>query len=148
MHVPHLSRSKPLFQLLTHTSAASMRTLLSFACRAPVATLAKHASVCQTSCSSPCSSILLHSYQTGYWRADKTRMSSVSPEESPVFNCNSLLTPSRDADSECVRLGLNAGGVGIWEVAIRLWVGEARVVMFSAPSRRTFSGPTFLLWWK
>ena len=32
-------------------------------------------------------------------------MSSVSPEESPVYNCSSLLTTSRDADSECVRLG-------------------------------------------
>lgn len=32
-------------------------------------------------------------------------MSSVSPEESPVFNCSSLLTTSRDQDSECVRLG-------------------------------------------
>lgn len=49
--------------------------------------------------------ILLPSYQTGYWRADKARMSSVSPEESPVFNCSSLLTTSRDQDSECVRLG-------------------------------------------
>lgn len=49
--------------------------------------------------------LLLRSYQTGYWRADKARMSSVSPEESPVFNCSSLLTTSRDQDSECVRLG-------------------------------------------
>ncbi|XP_077960831.1 dedicator of cytokinesis protein 10 isoform X12 [Gasterosteus aculeatus] len=35
----------------------------------------------------------------GYWRADKARMSSVSPEESPVFNCSSLLTASRDQDT-------------------------------------------------
>ncbi|XP_031717094.1 dedicator of cytokinesis protein 10 isoform X10 [Anarrhichthys ocellatus] len=35
----------------------------------------------------------------GYWRADKTRMSSVSPEESPLFNCSSLLTTSRDQDT-------------------------------------------------
>lgn len=35
-------------------------------------------------------------------------MSSVSPEESPVFNCSSLLTTSRDQDSECVRLGPSA----------------------------------------
>ncbi|XP_037630995.1 dedicator of cytokinesis protein 10 isoform X12 [Sebastes umbrosus] len=35
----------------------------------------------------------------GYWRADKARMSSVSPEESPVFNCSSLLTTSRDQDT-------------------------------------------------
>ncbi|CAF97479.1 unnamed protein product, partial [Tetraodon nigroviridis] len=32
-------------------------------------------------------------------RRDKTRMSSVSPEESPVFNCSSLLTTSRDQDT-------------------------------------------------
>lgn len=117
LHVFHLPRSK----VLTHTCAPSMRTPLSFACRAPLATLAnqqkvakipapsqktkkKHAHVCETSSSSS-SSILLRSYQTGYWRADKARMSSVSPEESPVFNCSSLLTPSRDPDSECVRLG-------------------------------------------
>ncbi|KAM8903387.1 dedicator of cytokinesis protein 10 isoform 1-T1 [Spinachia spinachia] len=35
----------------------------------------------------------------GYWRADKATMSSVSPEESPVFNCSSLLTASRDQDT-------------------------------------------------
>ncbi|XP_061734547.1 dedicator of cytokinesis protein 10 isoform X7 [Nerophis ophidion] len=35
----------------------------------------------------------------GYWRADKTRMSSVSPQESPVFKCSSLLTTSRDQDT-------------------------------------------------
>ncbi|XP_068567134.1 dedicator of cytokinesis protein 10 isoform X7 [Cebidichthys violaceus] len=35
----------------------------------------------------------------GYWRADKARMSSVSPEESPLFNCSSLLTTSRDQDT-------------------------------------------------
>ncbi|XP_028319594.1 dedicator of cytokinesis protein 10 isoform X4 [Gouania willdenowi] len=35
----------------------------------------------------------------GYWRADKARMSSVSPEESPVFKCSSLLTTSRDQDT-------------------------------------------------
>ncbi|KAK7882575.1 hypothetical protein WMY93_028749 [Mugilogobius chulae] len=35
----------------------------------------------------------------GYWRADKTRMSTVSTEESPVFNCSSLLTTSREADT-------------------------------------------------
>ncbi|XP_039681250.1 dedicator of cytokinesis protein 10 isoform X6 [Perca fluviatilis] len=35
----------------------------------------------------------------GYWRADKARMSTVSPEESPVFNCSSLLTTSRDQDT-------------------------------------------------
>ncbi|XP_058489486.1 dedicator of cytokinesis protein 10 isoform X4 [Solea solea] len=35
----------------------------------------------------------------GYWRADKSRISSVSPEESPVFNCSSLLTSSRDPDT-------------------------------------------------
>ncbi|XP_067363467.1 dedicator of cytokinesis protein 10 isoform X3 [Channa argus] len=35
----------------------------------------------------------------GYWRADKARMSSVSPEESPVFNCSSLITTSRDQDN-------------------------------------------------
>ncbi|XP_035010068.1 dedicator of cytokinesis protein 10 isoform X4 [Hippoglossus stenolepis] len=35
----------------------------------------------------------------GYWRADKSTMSSVSPEESPVFNCSSLLTTSRDPDT-------------------------------------------------
>ncbi|MED6279783.1 Dedicator of cytokinesis protein 10, partial [Characodon lateralis] len=35
----------------------------------------------------------------GYWRADKPGMSSVSPEESPVFNCSSLLTSSRDQDT-------------------------------------------------
>jgi len=54
--------------------------------------------------------LLLPSYQTGYWRTDKARMSSVSPEESPVFKCSSLLTTSRDQDSECVRLG----SVGWW----------------------------------
>lgn len=32
-------------------------------------------------------------------------MSGVPPEENPVFNCSSLLTSSRDQDSECVRLG-------------------------------------------
>uniref|UniRef100_A0A1A8G084 Dedicator of cytokinesis 10 n=1 Tax=Nothobranchius korthausae TaxID=1143690 RepID=A0A1A8G084_9TELE len=35
----------------------------------------------------------------GYWRADKAGMSNVSPEESPVFNCSSLLTSSRDQDT-------------------------------------------------
>lgn len=50
--------------------------------------------------------LLLPSYQTGYWSADKARMSSVSPEESPVYKCSSLLTTSRDPDSECVRLGV------------------------------------------
>ncbi|KAM4589700.1 dedicator of cytokinesis protein 10 isoform 2-T2 [Fundulus diaphanus] len=35
----------------------------------------------------------------GYWRADKPGMSSVSSEESPVFNCSSLLTSSRDQDT-------------------------------------------------
>ncbi|CAJ1065464.1 dedicator of cytokinesis protein 10 isoform X5 [Xyrichtys novacula] len=35
----------------------------------------------------------------GYWRADKARMSSVSPEESPVYNCSSLLTTSREPDT-------------------------------------------------
>uniref|UniRef100_A0A672HTT0 Dedicator of cytokinesis 10 n=1 Tax=Salarias fasciatus TaxID=181472 RepID=A0A672HTT0_SALFA len=35
----------------------------------------------------------------GYWRTDKARMSSVSPEESPVFKCSSLLTTSRDQDT-------------------------------------------------
>ncbi|XP_068441306.1 dedicator of cytokinesis protein 10 isoform X5 [Clinocottus analis] len=35
----------------------------------------------------------------GYWRADKARMSSVSREESSVFNCSSLLTTSRDQDT-------------------------------------------------
>ncbi|XP_035857483.1 dedicator of cytokinesis protein 10 isoform X9 [Sander lucioperca] len=35
----------------------------------------------------------------GYWRADKARMSTVSPEESPVFNCSSLLTTFRDQDT-------------------------------------------------
>lgn len=62
--------------------------------------------------------LLLPSYQTGYWRADKARMSSVSPEESPVFNCSSLLTTSRDQDSECVRLGpaeWGGRGRGGWE---------------------------------
>lgn len=33
----------------------------------------------------------------------------MSPEESPVFNCSSLLTTSRDQDSECVRLGPGDG---------------------------------------
>ncbi|CAL8361837.1 unnamed protein product [Merluccius merluccius] len=36
----------------------------------------------------------------GYWSGDKARISRVSPEESPVFNCSSLLTNSRDPDSE------------------------------------------------
>lgn len=66
--------------------------------------------------------ILLRSYQTGYWRADKARMSSVSPEESPVFNCSSLLTTSRDQDSECVRLG-PAGWWG-WEFRTWRWRGK------------------------
>ncbi|XP_077467386.1 dedicator of cytokinesis protein 10 isoform X2 [Stigmatopora argus] len=35
----------------------------------------------------------------GYWRADKARVSSVSPEDSPVFKCSSLLTTSRDQDT-------------------------------------------------
>ncbi|XP_055022977.1 dedicator of cytokinesis protein 10 isoform X2 [Boleophthalmus pectinirostris] len=35
----------------------------------------------------------------GYWRADKTRISTVSTEENPVFNCSSLLTTSRDPDT-------------------------------------------------
>ncbi|XP_072319395.1 dedicator of cytokinesis protein 10 isoform X2 [Eucyclogobius newberryi] len=35
----------------------------------------------------------------GYWRADKTRISTVSTEESPVFNCSSLLTTSRESDT-------------------------------------------------
>uniref|UniRef100_A0A1A8IUK1 Dedicator of cytokinesis 10 n=1 Tax=Nothobranchius kuhntae TaxID=321403 RepID=A0A1A8IUK1_NOTKU len=35
----------------------------------------------------------------GYWRADKAGMSNVSPDESPVFNCSSLLTSSRDQDT-------------------------------------------------
>lgn len=65
--------------------------------------------------------LLPHSYQTGYWRADKARMSSVSPEESPLFNCSSLLTTSRDQDSECVRLG-PAGWWG-WELERRGTVG-------------------------
>ncbi|XP_046891317.1 dedicator of cytokinesis protein 10 isoform X2 [Hypomesus transpacificus] len=34
----------------------------------------------------------------GYWRADKARMVQLSPEESPVYNCSSLLTP-RDHDT-------------------------------------------------
>lgn len=37
-------------------------------------------------------------------------MSRVSPEESPVFNCSSLLTTPREQDSECARLGPS------WEV--------------------------------
>lgn len=49
--------------------------------------------------------LLLPSHQTGYWRADKAGMSSVSHEDNPVFNCSSLLTSSHDQDSECVRLG-------------------------------------------
>lgn len=60
--------------------------------------------------------------KTGYWRADKARMSSVSPEESPVFNCSSLLTTSRDQDSECApRLG-PASWWG-WEVRSLWWRG-------------------------
>ncbi|XP_077421724.1 dedicator of cytokinesis protein 10 isoform X2 [Vanacampus margaritifer] len=35
----------------------------------------------------------------GYWRADKARISNVSPEESPVFKCSSLLTTSREQDT-------------------------------------------------
>ncbi|KAG7268881.1 hypothetical protein CRUP_032988, partial [Coryphaenoides rupestris] len=35
----------------------------------------------------------------GYWSGDKARMSHVSPEESPIFNCSSLLTTSRDPDT-------------------------------------------------
>ncbi|XP_061575353.1 dedicator of cytokinesis protein 10 isoform X8 [Cololabis saira] len=35
----------------------------------------------------------------GYWSADKARMSTVSPDESPVFKCSSLLTTSRDQDT-------------------------------------------------
>ncbi|XP_020563932.1 dedicator of cytokinesis protein 10 isoform X5 [Oryzias latipes] len=35
----------------------------------------------------------------GYWRADKARMSIVSPEENPVFKCSSLLTTTRDQDT-------------------------------------------------
>lgn len=63
--------------------------------------------------------LLLRSYQTGYWRADKARMSSVSPEESPVFNCSSLLTTSRDQDSECVRLGpAGWSGLGVRNIVM------------------------------
>lgn len=67
--------------------------------------------------------ILPHSYQTGYWRADKARMSSVSLEESPVFNCSSLLTTSRDQDSECVRLG--PAGWWCWEFRTYWWRDRA-----------------------
>lgn len=35
----------------------------------------------------------------GYWRTDKARMSSVSHEENPVFNCSSLLTTSQEQDT-------------------------------------------------
>ena len=54
--------------------------------------------------------LLLRSYQTGYWRADKARMSNVSPEKSPVYNGGSLLTPPREADRGCVRRGPGGGG--------------------------------------
>lgn len=73
--------------------------------------------------------LLLPSYQTGYWRADKARMSSVSPEESPVFNCSSLLTTSRDQDSECVRLG--AVGWRGWRFRTSFnWVEDVDVGVF------------------
>lgn len=46
-------------------------------------------------------------------------MSSVSPEESPVFNCSSLLTTSRDQDSECVRLGpAGWSGLGVRNIVM------------------------------
>lgn len=119
--------------------------------------------------------ILLRSYQTGYWRADKARMSSVSSEESPVFNCSSLLTTSRDQDSECVRLGpAGRWGLGVQNtenMERRVSAGRERVCMkvcsrkdvdinrwfwlkgtlvlscFSTPGRWMFWRPLFLPQW-